>query len=152
MANELQTIAAFTKGLDSFGDAMSYRGMASGYESQASLLDIQGKSIIQSGEFDAQRLREQGDRFLSRQRVGYSKAGVSLEGSPLAVMARTERNISLDIINTRLNAAMQANYVGFQAVQARIAAGQARTRAVQAIGKGVLDMGMSYGIATGKIK
>lgn len=147
--NSLQILSSLTKGLSSFGDAMQYSGMASAHTQQAGLFDLEAQSTIQAGEYQAKRLEEYGKRHIKSQRSGYAKAGVRLEGSPLEALAASERNLSLDLIMTRLNAANQANQLGFQALQQRIAAGQARTRSVQKIGEGVLNMASSFAMAKG---
>jgi hypothetical protein len=146
---DLQMLSSVTQGLSSFGEAMSYRGAASGMDMNASLLDMQAKGVIASGDFTARRMTEQGSRFVSRQRMTYAKAGVTLEGSPLEVLMASERNISLDIMMTKLNAAGKANEIGFQALQQRMAAGQARTRAVQKMGEGLLKIGTSMAMNSG---
>lgn len=147
---DLQMLASITKGLSSFGDAMQYSGAASGYKAQAGLLDLEARSVISSGNFQADRMREQGGRFIGSQRARYAKAGVRLEGSPIEALMASERNLSLDILMTRLNAANQANRIGFEALNARIAAGQAKTRMIQSIGSGILNMASSYAMSRGQ--
>lgn len=141
---DLQTIQAFTKGLGSLGDFMSYRGLAQGKDLQAGLLDIEAGSIVESGKSKAEIMRQQGNAFLARQKAVYAKAGVTFEGSPADTFRQTEKNISRDILTTRLNAAKDANRVRMYALQERIAAGQARTRSIQALGQGVLNMASAY--------
>lgn len=141
---DLQMLSSVTKGLGSFGEAAQYYGASKAYKNQASLLDVEAKSVIQSGNFQADRMREQGNRFLSSQRAKYAKAGVRLEGSPIEALMTSERNLSLDILMTKLNAVNQANRIGFEALNARIAAGQAKTRMIQSIGSGILKMASSY--------
>lgn len=140
----LQAISAVTSGMDSIGNFMSYRGAASGYDLQAGLLDIEADSTTQSGIEQAGIVRSQGNRFIATQRALYAKAGVKFEGSPADVYRETERKISKDVLTTRLNAVKQANRTRFEATQNRLAAGQARTRSIQALGKGVLDIATAF--------
>lgn len=145
--NQLAMLQSFTKGLSSFGDAAQYYGAATANDMQAGLFDLEAKSVIQAGEFQVKRLESYGKRFVKSQRGTYAKSGVTLEGSPLEALAASERNISLDILITRLNAASEANQLGFQALNQRIVAGQNRTRAVKAIGDGVINMVSSYAMS-----
>lgn len=144
MATNLQTLSSFTKGLESIGDYMSYRGLATASDLQAGLLDLQAGSITESGIQQSEMIRSQGDRFLSRQKAIYAKAGVKFTGSPADVYRQTEKNISLDVLRTRLNAVQKANALRMEALQERIAAGQARTRSIQALGQGVLNIASAY--------
>jgi hypothetical protein len=140
--------SAMTAGMDALGQFSQYQGMATAGDLNASLLDITADGVIVSGDFQAKRLREQGNRFAATQIARYAKSGVTFEGSPAYALIATERNISLDVINTKLNAANKANQIGFQALQQRMAAGQARTRSIQALGQGVLKMGSMFMGAT----
>lgn len=145
----LTALSSITSGLSSFGDAMQYAGVASANKQQAGLLDLEGKSVIESADYTARRQREQGDRFLANQVATYAKAGVRFTGSPALVWAESEKNIRMDILATHLNAANKANALGFEALNRRIAAGQARTRQVQAIGQGILQMATTAAMSGG---
>jgi len=139
----LTLLSGLTKGLEGFAKASEYSGAASGYENSAGLLDVQAQSIISSGDYTARRQREQGDRFLANQVARYAKAGVKFSGSPALVWAESERNIRLDILATKLNAANQANQVGFAALNQRLLAGQQRSRAATAKMQGILNFSQS---------
>jgi hypothetical protein len=146
MADELQLLSGITKGLSSFGEAASLYGASSGYESAASLGDVSSQGIIANAEFDARRQEEYGAKVIGTQRARYSKAGVNFSGSPAFIYADSEKNLRLDILVTKLNAANKANAIGFEALQNRLRAGQARTAAVSAIGKGILDIGTALAL------
>jgi len=139
----LMITSMMTKGLDTIGEMVNLRGQAQALDLNAGLTDLTAQGVISSGDYSARRMAEQGKRFVATQRARYAASGVSLEGSPLNVIADTERNISLDIMATKLNAAAQANELGFKALQQRIAAGQLRTRSIQALSRGLLDIGGS---------
>jgi hypothetical protein len=145
----LTLISSLTGGLQDFGEAGQLFSSASGYEGNAKILDVAAKGQIVSGDQQAQIIRQQGDKFIARQRAMYAKAGVRFTGSPASVWAETEKNIQMDVINTKLNAAAKANDIGFQALQQRMAAGNARTAAVAQIGQGVLKIGTSLALSSG---
>jgi len=145
----LTTMSNITGGLSSFGEAGQLMAAASGYKQQANLLDMEAKGEIASGELAANKIRIQGDKIVARQRSIYAKAGVKFIGSPASVWAETERNIQLDVVNTKLNAAARANAIGFQALQARLAAGNAKTAAWMKASQGLLSIGTSMAMAGG---
>lgn len=58
----------------------------------------------QQGLAEEARLRRLGRRRLSTRRVGIAKAGVQLEGSPLAVLAQDAAELELDALNARIGA------------------------------------------------
>lgn len=145
-ANPLQILSNVTGGLDSFGEAAQYYGASVGFDQTAELQDISAKGIIANAEFDARRQREQGSKVISTQRALYAKAGVNMSGSAAIVAADTEKNLRLDVLVTQMNAANRANAVGFEALQNRIKAGQARTNAIRKVGQGILDIGTNFAI------
>jgi hypothetical protein len=145
----LTALSAFTGGLESFGEDGQLMAASSGYKQQANLLDMEAKGTIASGDLAANKVRIQGDKIVARQRSIFAKAGVKFTGSPASVWAETERNIQLDVVNTKLNAASKANAIGFQALQARIAAGNAKTAAWMKASQGLLQIGTSMAMAGG---
>jgi hypothetical protein len=147
--DSLTALSSLTSGLSAFGDAASLYGQANALDLNAGILDIKGKSEISAAEYTARRQREQGDQFMGRIIASYSKAGVKFTGSPALVWAESERNIRMDILTTQLNAANKANAIGFEALNQRIAAGQARTNAIRTIGQGILNMGTNFAMAGG---
>ena len=113
---------------------------AAGYKSQANLLDLSGKGELAAGELASKRVAVQGEKYVSRLKSMYAKAGVKFTGTPASVWAESERNAQLDIVNTKLNATARANAYGFQALQSRMAAGRARTAAWAKAGEGVISI------------
>ena len=99
------------------------------------------EEAIAAGEIGARRLERSGERYIGSIRASFAKAGVTSEGSPAMAAVATEAAIREDILMTRLNAAKQASDLGFQALQKRIKAGQARTRMWQEAGNTVLKIG-----------
>ena len=144
----LTILSNITGGMESFGEAGQLMAAASGYKANASLLDVSAQGEIAAGELASKRVAVQGEKYVSRLRSMYAKAGVKLTGTPAAVWAESERNAQLDIVNTKLNAAARANEYGWQAVQARMAAGNARTAAIAKAGQGVLNIATSMAMSS----
>lgn len=143
----LTTLSSITGGLESFGEAGQLMAAASGYKAQAGLFDMSAEGAIASGNLQATQVRQAGDKFIARQRAMYSKAGVKFTGSPASVWAETEKKIQMDVVNTKLNAASKANALGFEALNARIASGNAKTAAWGKATQGIIKIGTS--MATG---
>ena len=146
---DLEALANAAAGASSnFGEGLQYFGAAKSYEANAGLYDLDAKMTLVDSHYAAKRMAEQGESFVGSQVAGYAKAGVLFEGSPMKVMLKTERNIRMDIMTTKYNAVRQANALGFQALKQRLAAGRARTRGVQAYGKGIMNMVGAYSLAS----
>lgn len=147
--DSLTLLSNITGGLQSFGEAGQLMAASSGYKANAGLLDVSAKGEIAAGELASRRVAVQGEKYVSRLRSMYAKAGVKLTGTPAAVWAESERNAQLDIVNTKLNAAARANAYGFEALQNRLAAGRARTAAWAKAGEGVLKIGTAMAMSGG---
>lgn len=77
----------------------------------------------QQAEYEAERLRKEKERVLSRQRALYGKAGVRLEGSPLLIMEDTAGEFEMDILNTLRTGQIQSSRYQSQAAISRAEAG-----------------------------
>jgi hypothetical protein len=145
----LTALSTITGGIESFGEAGQLMAAASGYKAQAGLLDVSAKGALAGGDLQASQVRQAGDKFIARQRAMYAKAGVKFTGSPASVWAETEKKIQLDVVNTKLNAAARANEIGFEALQMRMAAGNARTAAWSKASQGLLKIGTAMAMQGG---
>lgn len=92
-ADAYATIAASDAALDAGESA------ASVFYGNADLLYDQALLVEGRTEDSLTRARLDGLRLLSRQVVGYSKSGVTLEGSPLLVMEETRDLIELELMD-----------------------------------------------------
>ena len=137
----LTGLSQITGGMSSFGEAAQLAASATGYKAQAGLLDVSAKSVIASGDLAANNIRIQGDKTVARIRSQYAKSGVKFVGSPASVWAEAEKNVQLDVVNTKLNATAKANAIGFEALQMRMAAGNAKTAAWLKASQGLLNIG-----------
>jgi hypothetical protein len=143
----LTALSNITGGMQSFGEAGQLMAAASGYKQQGQLAEVSAAGEIAAGELASKRVAVQGEKYVSRLRSMYAKAGVKLTGTPAAVWAESERNAQLDIVNTKLNAAARANAYGFQSLQMKLAAGRARTAAWAKAGEGVLKIGTAMAMS-----
>lgn len=148
----MDTLGAMSQGMgmfQGFSEAGQLWTQSTELKANAGLLDVQAQGEIASGKLQADAYRRKGDQFIGRQRAMYAKAGVSFTGSPAQIWAETERNIQLDVLNISLNATARANEIGFEALQARIAAGRARTAAIAKATGTILNMTMMSAAAGG---
>jgi hypothetical protein len=136
-----------TQGMDALGGYMSARADANQLELSASGDESQAMMIGSYADFEAQLSQRKGDRFIASQIASYAKAGVKFEGSPARVFADTAKNISMDIALTRLNAANQQISLGFSALNKKVQAGFAKTKAISELGNGLLKMGATYAMS-----
>jgi len=137
----LGAINSLMKGMSSFGEAQQYSGQATALDYQADMLGLQSEQLLVSSDYVAKRMEAQGKKVSGSQIAAYAKSGVTFSGSPLLVYAESEKNIRLDILTSRLNYVKEANRLGFEGLQSKIAAGQSRTRSIQKYGEGVLNIG-----------
>lgn len=66
-------------------------------QNNAAALEGQATAAEAQGRERARRMREENQRMLALQRSRYGKAGVTSEGTPLAVMAETAGNLELGV-------------------------------------------------------
>lgn len=77
--------------------AQNAEARAKAGQNNATALQQQGRAAEAQAREEGRRLREQNERQLSMQRARYGKAGVTSEGSPLAVMAETASLLELGV-------------------------------------------------------
>ncbi len=147
MSSALGWFNAGAKGLQQVGEGLQYQNLAASYDSQADLMSVDADMVLAQSEYATARMEERGKTLIGSQVARYAKAGVTFDGSPMKVYARTERNIRLDILTMKNNAVRQANKIGFEALNRKIAAGHARTRSIQKYGGALMSI-VSQGITT----
>lgn len=87
--------------LQVFGSILSAREAARG-------LSFNATEIIREGKLAARRIREEGERVQSAQRVGFSVAGVEISGTPLEVMAETANLVESNALEVVRSSERQA--------------------------------------------
>lgn len=81
----------------------------------ASMAGLQGRMTRLSADIEIKNIRKKAASLLSDQRAGYAKAGVALEGSPIAVMLASQKEAELDIIYQQISADYNVGLTGTQA-------------------------------------
>jgi hypothetical protein len=89
-------------------------------ESQAAQVDMDARESVK-------RRREQNRRFLGMQRTAYAKSGVTIDGTPLEVMAETAGILELEALDASRQATQQTRALRAQgAYDRRVGSNQAR--------------------------
>jgi hypothetical protein len=144
---DMLSVASLGFGLmDAYGEKKQAEGAADAMEASAGLYDLQAQAIIANAEFAVRRGEEQGRREMGTYIARFAKAGVRFEGTPAISIAESERNIRLDMLATRLNAAAKANELGFAGMNQRIGANFARMNAANDFNTGILKLGAKFAI------
>jgi hypothetical protein len=117
------------------GQRRAYLEQAEAAKRNRQVAEDNALATERAGAWEVEKARLKAIRLAGSQKVGYAKAGVLMEGSPLDVMAETAANEELDILATQFNYDVQAahyrsqgDFYGFEAGrQERLAASQATT-------------------------
>ena len=88
-------------GLQAFGTLLSTNEAARG-------LRFNAREVLREGKLAAIRIREQGERVQSAQRVGFATGGVELSGTPLEVLAETANIAERDALEVERSSERQA--------------------------------------------
>lgn len=83
-------------------------------EANADIAAMEARSKAETGRTQARKLSRESSSLVGAQRAGYGKAGVGIEGSPLAVMADTAAQYGEDIYMTGRNAGESAKASMFE--------------------------------------
>lgn len=168
----LPAVAIAGFGMTAAGQIQQGYAASSAAKANANLAEMQGKetsianeynaavarankeAIQVSAELDIQRQKKAAIRLRGEQVVGYAKAGVKLEGSPLEVMIDSAAQAELDMAITAYNAKTSASQAEFAAReyarQGQAAVSLSSTQAAQqrAIGKYYIGQGWMSGTGT----
>lgn len=71
-------------------------------------LRFDARETLREGKLAAIRMREEGERVQSAQRVGFAKAGVEISGTPLEVLAATANIAESNVLEIERSSARQA--------------------------------------------
>ena len=86
--------------------ALRSQANAARYNQQVA--EMNANAVKASGAYAEQIQREKNQRLIGSQKTGFAKSGVTLEGTPLDVMASTASDQEKDIIAQRYNTDIQA--------------------------------------------
>lgn len=116
--------AAATQAIGSIAAASS-QSNASRYNAQ--LADRNATVATQQGEVAAEQQRRVNQMRLGSIQAGYGASGVTMEGSPLDVLAESASQAELEAQNIKYNASLKAMGYGDQAALDRSSAANAET-------------------------
>ncbi len=89
-------------------------------EYNAKLAERQAVETQEAAAEEERKLRKGGARLKARQRVGFAKAGVTFEGSPMAVLEETASELELDALQIRRGGQVGAQELKASAVLSRL--------------------------------
>lgn len=115
------------------------------------MADIQSRMTMNAAKYEIKQIRRRSDMLYSKQRSQYTKAGVTLEGSPAEIMMKSLQEGEQDALITGINAEYEAWGIKARTDTANIAlrigdssATGAYARAASGAGKTILDLGTKY--------
>lgn len=120
----LGIVGALVSGI---GSIASGAAQANAANAQAAAYERQAAAERQQAAFNADRQQEKSIKLLSSQRASFLGAGVSLQGSPLDVIADTTRETELDVSAIRYNGEIKAQNFEMQAAAMHAKADAAST-------------------------
>ncbi len=91
------------------GQIQRGREQAALYRHNRALADRQALIAEQRARAEAARIREEGAGLLGRQRAGFARAGVALEGTPLDVLGDTAAAVDRDARDALYRGALRAD-------------------------------------------
>ena len=97
------------------------------------------RAIGEATEDEVGKMQKEGERLKGQQRVLYAKGGVSMEGTPSAVLEDTAREINLDIAAIRHKGRTAANKLEAQAGFDEIKGAQAERASYWGAGSTILS-------------
>lgn len=97
------------------------------------------RAIQEATEYEAGKMTREGERIKGAQRTAFAKGGVSIEGTPGAVMEETAREINLDIAAIRHKGRTAASKMESQAYIDEIKGKQAETASYWGAGSTLLS-------------
>ena len=90
------------------GTVVAAGAAAAGGVAQQQAAKANAKQAQAAAAFDEARQRERAQKILAAQRVGFAKAGVTLEGTPGDVLANTAEDAEIDALAIRWGGASRA--------------------------------------------
>jgi hypothetical protein len=143
LAPALPFIAAASSLFSGLSQSSAMRSQAAAADYNASIAQQQAASIRTAGNLEIERKRREGQRLLGRQEALYNKAGVTMEGTPLDVMAETAADLEFDELIRKYNIEIGASRAESEARQYRFMGERSRGLAGSAIMGGALKAGTS---------
>ena len=118
-------------------------------EYNAAIAERDAEAARQSAEYEAGLKRKEKEKTLARQRALYSKAGVTLEGSPLEMMAGTASEYEMDALMIERGGKLESQRYRSEAKLSRMKGSAARRAGYYGAGSTLLTgmgkIGTAYG-------
>jgi hypothetical protein len=144
------------------GAAMKQQAEAASYNRMVALQNAE--SVRKAGEYAEEQQRKDALRLLGAQKAAYGKAGVTMEGTPLEMVAQTAAELEQEALATRYNYGVeesrylsQAGYYGYEAERQRalssypVGAGILKAGTTLLTTGGSMGMQYQYGKSGGKV-
>lgn len=121
------SLAAIGTGVAVYGQMEAAKSAKEMGEYNAKLAENQAAQVDMEARESVRRRREQNRRFMAMQRTAYAKSGVTIEGTPLEVMAETAGILELEALDASRQASQQSMALrGQAAYDRRVGSTQAR--------------------------
>lgn len=105
----------------------------------ARLAEQEAQQRRQAAAIEAEQARERHDRTLAAARARYGASGVTMEGTPLLVMMRSEEEAILDVARIRARGAAEAQTLESQAALYKFAGKKAKQAGMLGAGASLLS-------------
>lgn len=113
--------------LQAYGQIQQGEGQAKAYEFNANVADQNSnRALFQSAQEERQQ-RIQARQQIGQMRADYGASGVTMEGSPMDVLAESVANAEMDALNIRYGGQVKAANFRNEATMNRYAASQSRS-------------------------
>lgn len=120
--------------LSAYGAYQKGAGTAAAYNFNAGVATNNAALTAQQGNFAASLAYNRGNRVIGQAVANYGASGVTMDGSPLDVLADSTRNVISDTLMTAVPYANRAAAFGVDAALDKNGAGNARTSSYFAMG------------------
>jgi len=141
-------------GLKAAGQYKQLKNQSEMHAYNAAVARRNGELARRVGAFEAQRIREEKEIFLSAQTAKFAKSGVRFEGTPMQVIAQTAYSFEMDVASTLFNSEVEARFQESQAqidsTKSRLARSQATTQALMTLTKGLGQAAFQSGLGQTK--
>jgi len=131
--------AAIGTGLAVYGQMQQAQTAKAAGAYNAKLAEQQALQTEMDSRESIKRRRAQNKRFLGSQRSAIAKSGVTIEGSPLEVMAETAGILELDALDASRQARQRAAGLRAEGAMARFTGGRQATAAYIGAGSSLLS-------------
>jgi len=121
-------------------------------EYNAAIAERDAESARQSAEYEAGLTRKEKEKTLARQRALYGKAGVTLEGSPLEMMAETAGEYEMDALMIERGGKLESQRYRSEAQLSRMKGSAAKRAGYYGAGSTLLTGMGKAGTAYGSLK